>query len=282
MIKLLLISLIFIECSTTDIKKNTDNNSWLVQYQNINIDNIIKSGYKTIIIDYSKDGSDAHRFTKHEIAKLKKNGIRVISYLSIGEAEDYRFYWKKSWYKNPPKWIKYENPNWKGNYKIEYWNKEWENIIYTYLEKILEVGFDGVFLDVVDAYKYLDSNINDNAEKMIKLIEKISIYAKYQNPNFLIIPQNAEDLLKYDNKNKFLNSIDGVGVESLWFYKNKLQNKDITAYRLNFLKQLQSKGKFIYIIEYINKNIDTVKNLTLKNNFYYYIAKPNAALDEIN
>ncbi|TDT71434.1 cysteinyl-tRNA synthetase [Hypnocyclicus thermotrophus] len=282
MIILLLISLIFISCSGNDIKQNNDNNSWLVQYQNINIDDIIKSNYKTVIIDYSKDGSDMHSFTKSEIDKLKNHNIKVISYLSIGEAEDYRFYWKNSWNTKYPIWIKYENPDWKGNYKVEYWNKEWENIIYIYLDKILKIGFDGVYLDVIDAYKYLDSNINYNAEKMIEFIEKISIYTKSKNPNFLIIPQNSEDLLKYDKENKFLNSIDGVGVESLWFYKNKPQDKKNTDYRLKFLRQLQSKGKFIYVIEYINKNIYTAKQLAIKNNFYYYIAKPDSDLDEIN
>ena len=43
------------------------------------------------------------------------------------------------------------------NYKIEYWNEEWQSIIYgnenSYLKKILDSGFDGVYLDIVDAYE---------------------------------------------------------------------------------------------------------------------------------
>ena len=60
----------------------------------------------------------------------------VISYLSIGEAEDYRGYWKKEWSKKWPKWIVKENPDWKGNYIVKYWNSEWKNVIKEYREKL--------------------------------------------------------------------------------------------------------------------------------------------------
>jgi cysteinyl-tRNA synthetase len=33
---------------------------------------------------------------------------------------------------------------WHGNYKIRYWDKNWQNIIYGYLERLLNAGFDGV------------------------------------------------------------------------------------------------------------------------------------------
>ncbi len=75
--------------------------------------------------------------------KTKANGGKrvVIAYMSIGEAEDYRYYWKNEWKTNPPEWLDEENPNWKGNYKVKYWIKGWQKIIYgddnSYLDKIL-------------------------------------------------------------------------------------------------------------------------------------------------
>jgi len=48
-------------------------------------------------MDYSKDGGDENAFTKFEIEALKSSfgGDKiVISYISIGEAEDYRYYWE--------------------------------------------------------------------------------------------------------------------------------------------------------------------------------------------
>ncbi|NPA68376.1 MAG: hypothetical protein GXO50_07195 [Chlorobi bacterium] len=103
-------------------------------------------------------------FTESEISslKIKNNGGKrlVISYMSIGEAEDYRYYWQKEWDKDKPFWLDKENPDWKGNYKVWYWEKEWQDIIYgndnSYLKKILDAGFDGVYLDIIDAFEYYE------------------------------------------------------------------------------------------------------------------------------
>lgn len=103
-------------------------------------------------------------FTKDEveIIKTKKNGggRLVICYMSIGEAEDYRYYWHDSWFSDPPSFLAVENPNWPGNYKVKYWDPLWQAIIYgnddSYLKKILDAGFDGVYLDIVDAFKYFE------------------------------------------------------------------------------------------------------------------------------
>ena len=94
--------------------------------------------------------------------KKKKNGkVRLVcSYISVGEAEDYRYYFKSSWKKNPPSWLKKENKAWKGNYKVKYWSKEWKEILYkgknSYLNKLLNAGFDGAYFDVIDAYEYFE------------------------------------------------------------------------------------------------------------------------------
>ena len=41
---------------------------------------------------------------------------------------------------------------------MRYWNSEWQNIIYgnenAYLDKITHAQFDGVYLDIIDVFKY--------------------------------------------------------------------------------------------------------------------------------
>ncbi|NPA54733.1 MAG: hypothetical protein GXO21_08745 [Aquificae bacterium] len=104
--------------------------------------------------------------TKKDINRLKTkpNGAKriIIAYMSIGEAEDYRYYWQKEWYENPPEWLEKENPDWRGNYKVKYWHPQWQNIIFgtpdSYLDKILNSGFDGVYLDIIDGYEYFEEN----------------------------------------------------------------------------------------------------------------------------
>ncbi|UCB46234.1 MAG: endo alpha-1,4 polygalactosaminidase [Spirochaetota bacterium] len=99
-----------------------------------------------------------------DVASLKKkpggSARLVIAYMSIGEAEDYRYYWKSSWAKKPPSWLEEENPDWLGNYKVRYWNPEWQAIVFgrsdAYLDRIVSAGFDGVYLDIIDAFEYFE------------------------------------------------------------------------------------------------------------------------------
>jgi len=59
-----------------------------------------------------------------------------------------------------PAWLLSENPNWPGNHKVYCWDPEWQTIIYgnrdSYLVKILAAGFDGVYLDLIDAFEYFE------------------------------------------------------------------------------------------------------------------------------
>lgn len=80
--------------------------------------------------------------------------------MSIGEAEDYRWYWRQEYNTKEPEWLAGINEHWNGNYKVRYWLESWRDIIYkgpeSYLSKIVSAGFDGVFLDVIDAFEYFD------------------------------------------------------------------------------------------------------------------------------
>ena len=125
------------------------------------LDAIRNTNYDIVLIDaFFMDKT--FTFEDISILKIKANGRSrlIICYMSIGEAEDYRYYWKSNWETNPPTWIEEENPDWEGNYKVRYWDSSWQNIIYgndeSYLKKIIDVGFDGVYLDIIDGYEYFE------------------------------------------------------------------------------------------------------------------------------
>ena len=115
------------------------------------------TNYDLLLIEVSYDNIFFNR-EQIEGLKVKKNGGKriVIAYLSIGEAEDYRFYWKKEWNKNKPDWIVSENENWSGNYIVKYWKPEWKEIIKEYQKKLDEIGVDGYLLDTLDTYSYFE------------------------------------------------------------------------------------------------------------------------------
>ncbi|MBF0277385.1 MAG: endo alpha-1,4 polygalactosaminidase [SAR324 cluster bacterium] len=130
------------------------------------LNQIRQSSYDAIIIDLFVDGNSLQR-EQVESLKTKENGGKrlVIAYMSIGEAEDYRWYWQKQWSTRPPEWLGAENPNWPGNYKVQYWNPAWQSLFYgnegSYLKKIIDAGFDGVYLDLVDAFGYYKEKRGD-------------------------------------------------------------------------------------------------------------------------
>jgi cysteinyl-tRNA synthetase len=119
------------------------------------------TNYDVIIMDLF---FDMRQFTNEEVdsLKIKQNGASrlVICYMSIGEAEDYRYYWNTAWNTNSPNWLGAVNPDWPGNYKVKYWNQDWQNIIFgndsSYTKKIIDSGFDGVYLDIIDAFEYYE------------------------------------------------------------------------------------------------------------------------------
>ena len=125
------------------------------------IKSISSTNFDVIIMDLCHN---EFAYTNSEINQLKiknNNGKRlVICYMSIGEAEDYRYYWQNSWNNNKPEWLEPENPDWEGNFKVKYWDKDWQNIIFgndaSYLKKILDAGFDGVYLDIIDGFEYFE------------------------------------------------------------------------------------------------------------------------------
>jgi cysteinyl-tRNA synthetase len=132
-----------------------------------------RTNYDLIVIDAFVDGLRGPEWLEAEdirSLKQKAGGGRrlVICYLSIGEAESYRYYWDRNWDRNrdgrpdsgAPEWLAGENPNWRGNYKVRYWDAGWQAILFgsgeSYLDQILSRGFDGVYLDIIDAFEYFE------------------------------------------------------------------------------------------------------------------------------
>lgn len=126
------------------------------------LDAVSATNYDLLVLDLFFE--DDMAFTAAEVERLKQkaNGGKrlVICYMSIGEAEDYCYYWQSEWKRDKPAWLARENPEWQGNYKVRYWDPAWQEIICgagdSYLNRILAAGFDGVYLDIIDAFEYFE------------------------------------------------------------------------------------------------------------------------------
>ena len=203
--------------------------SWGYQLQGVDPDVIAKSPYDMVVIDYSRDGTDAEALTPADLEKLKRKpdgGRRIVlSYLSIGEAEKYRYYWK--WYWGwlfgwfAPAWRDRQNTEWRGNYAVRYWEPSWQDIIFagdnSYLDRIIKAGFDGVWLDKVDEFEFFEKK-SDAPALMIAFVSKLAAHARARKAGFLIVPQNGEALL---SDAAYRGVIDGIGKEDILFGETK-------------------------------------------------------------
>ncbi len=118
------------------------------------LDALAGTNYDALILDLQFDGSP---LSAEDVGMLKvkaNGGTRLLlCYVSIGEAEDYREYWDPGWSATPPDWLLEENPDWPGNYPVQYWHPEWQEIVFEMMDAVLAAGFDGVYLDRVDVYE---------------------------------------------------------------------------------------------------------------------------------
>jgi len=206
---------------------------------------------------YLVDVDDSH-LTPVQIQHLKRRGSLVISYLSIGEAETYRSYWR-DWKVGNPGFILPENPKWPGNHLVKFWDPQWQNIIFTRAKGLAQRGYDGMYLDIVDGYQHPQVVAAFPGDKaalraaMQRFVMALSQQTKAINPDFRVIPQNALELLgtpqsAHQPNQAYLNAIDGVGVESLWYDDNRISGW--TKWDLEYIQTAQKAGKFVLAISY--------------------------------
>jgi cysteinyl-tRNA synthetase len=180
--------------------------------------------------DIARLVSDIRDFNR---ANYLKNPI-VLAYADIGQAEDWRWYWKKSWGPGRPDWIVTVDPDdWEGCYPVAFWDPAWEDIVIygidgmSHLEAALQNGFDGIYMDWVEAFsdedvidKAEEDGIPDTAAAMLDFIGNIRRHARTgsaaADPGFLVVAQNASDLYREDPA-RYESLIDAISLEAIWY-----------------------------------------------------------------
>lgn len=209
-------------------------------------------------------GDDRFR-SAADVRALKRRAGRpdrlVLAYLSVGEAESYRWYWHKSWDKSPPPFVAAENPEWRDNYKVRYWDPAWQLILVEYLDRILAAGFDGAYLDIIDAYEYFGPDgprpeRKTAAADMSALVARLAAHARAAQPGFLVVPQNGATLLARlggDGAKRYLDVIDAIGAEDTFFFGRRRENNalEVQTETLAALRRFRDAGKPVLAVEYL-------------------------------
>ena len=228
------------------------------------------SKYDLIIMDYSSDGGESGDMEK-----------KLISYISIGEAENYRYYWNSNWDANgdgipdagAPEWLDNLNPDWAGNYKVQYWNSSWQDIIYNYLDRIIAANFNGIYMDIIDAYEYYQATISHSDWLMIDFVGNISNYVKTNaGSTFAVFVQNADALL---SNTTYLSYIDGIGREDLFYDDDQITESSTQKEGILNLNLALNANKVVLIIDYpiIMDNIYECYRSCINAGFLAYVAE---------
>lgn len=232
--------------------------SWHYQLDHIDADRLSQTPGDVLVIDYAKIQGKVP-LTPQEVARIKAGpdgrGRIVLAYLSVGESEEYRFYWRPEWKTAPPAWLGEENCAWPKAHRVRFWDQGWKDINFagpeSYLSRIVAAGFDGIYLDRVDIYETYEKERKSARADMIAYIQELARTAWRLKPGFFIVPQNAEALL---DDARYRSAIDAVAKESLFhgLAETAVRNTahDI-AWSSRLLHTLRREGKPVFVVEYL-------------------------------
>ncbi len=236
----------------------TDARSWHYQLDNIDIDRLAATPADLLVIDYAKLQGKIP-LTKQEVARIKAGpggrGRYVLAYLSVGESEEYRYYWDAAWKTSPPDWLGEENCAWPQAHRVRFWRPGWKDINFrgpeSYLRRIIDAGFDGVYLDRVDIYETYEKERPGSRAEMIAFVRELAETAWRLKPGFFIIPQNSEALLEDQSYRSF---VDALGKESLLHGASATARRNSPAdiaWSMGLIRKLQGEGKPVFAVEYL-------------------------------
>ncbi len=225
--------------------------TWAYQIQRLEddraidmIDELVESRYDLLVLEPTRSDRDNTDFdTAGMVRRLHESPADppdrtklVIAYVDIGQAEDWRTYWGDDWIAptasargSPDFLITIDPDGWSGNYPVAFWDDRWKDIMIrgenSVLQQVLDDGFDGIYMDWVEAYS--DATVMaaatgsalDPSREMVDFIREIREYAQARSPGFLVIPQNAAEILETGGQ-EYLDIIDGIAQEQIYFDGN--------------------------------------------------------------
>jgi cysteinyl-tRNA synthetase len=122
------------------------------------------------------------------------------------------------------------------------------------VDKVLAAGYDGVYLDIVDAYQYWEPRepgvpVED---EMVDFVKDIATYARvtHDHPNFQVFVQNAEELSSHPD---YVEAVSGIGKEDLFYNGNRRQPDAEVRWSVQQLDRFKEAGKPVLVTDYVTR-----------------------------
>lgn len=260
-----------------------------------NIDSLCSSHYDLLVIDQQRSikGSEDHS-TVDDVARIRnslnsKGGKKiVVCYIDVGQVENYRYYWQAGWETGNPEWILGPDPDgWNNSYGVRFWSPEWKTILKDYIGRIIEDGFDGVYLDwlmIYDSPQVIEEAQREGVDvkrEFISFISELTVYARGKKTGFIFIAQNAPELGVFP---EYAHLFDAIAQEDIWYDgsgdpDNGGQEGDVpveqpdTEEALNHLTLWQNSGIPVLNVEYAQQpgKVERAYSLGMQHHFKTYV-----------
>ncbi|NUQ89771.1 MAG: glycoside hydrolase [Glycomyces artemisiae] len=227
--------------------------SWLYQlsgYEDGTLDAVAAAPQTIAVVDLARDGGEGY-WTAEEIDALHEAGKTVYAYFSMGSIETYR-----------PEYdavaaadsglVLNQWGDWPDEYFVKYWEQDWWDLVMEpRLDQAAAAGFDGVYLDVPNAYEEIDLALvpGETRDTLARKMADLVIAADdYTADGLAILPQNSPELVDQDG---YLDAIDGIGIEELWFLNADTPcDEEWCAENLANTRAIHDAGKLILAVDY--------------------------------
>lgn len=248
--------------------------AYLIQDQEIrgNIAKLARSHYDLLLIDQTRSLKGEGRYdSARDVRRLKESSNSsggkklVVSYVDVGEAESYRWYWKTGWKVGRPEWIVAKDPDgWDENYPVKFWRPGWKDIMKTNIDRIIADGYDGVYLDWLEVYSFgpvaraaKREGLNPRIE-LTNFVRELKAHAEAKKPGFILIAQNGSELGRYP---EYVELFDAVSQEAIFYDGggdpdtgekpgDVKVDPGLSQWYLANLRKWQKLGKPVFDVEY--------------------------------
>ncbi|MCP4218326.1 MAG: hypothetical protein GY765_27060 [bacterium] len=288
---------------------------WGYQIQGLDNDGAIavlaNSRYDMVVIDPTVTTSpdfDAAGMVSQIKASKANDGVHrklVIAYIDIGQAEEWRWYWNgQTTYEEQGEcnssfipqiqtwapWVVACDPDgWAGNYPVAFWDPGWQDVVIngttlgaslnlyfdSMLDEVIQDGFDGIYLDWVEAWEMdavstrAQNEGKDPGREMLTFIKRMRTYGRQYNPNFIVIQQNSSELINEVGASELATAVDGIAQEGVWWDGDAIddnwndpagydQASCCTDYYLSRLQKYRTAGLPVLVCDYAVQNADDV------------------------
>ncbi len=235
-----------------------DVRSWVLQMEQKDLEDLSRCGKDLIVIDDLWDrlqwlkGEEPPSLTPSEVSRIQSQGSLLVAQLSIGEAEEFRFYWKAEWPQVRPPWLRQPDPIWPGVHGVAFWDPAWQEILLGrpngYLERLLAKGYDGVYLVGLQQWQLSRAERAEADQDLIDLIRGIAARGRELRPEFGVLLQDAGELLE---RPELLEAIDGACTQFVYHDLVGNPRHESNTIRLEAgLKRLRQSGRLALALEY--------------------------------